>query len=153
MIKVKDKITLGIIAGILSNIFVSIIDILCYKLNISQFIHIHIVASAYFPVSDIHTIPALIVGTISDFIIAAFFGVMIVYVLFFTGTDFLYVKGLFFVLVYWLMIYGLIRRLNIARIDPTDPGTNLVHLAIYILLGLLTSWLIAKHGIPMKSRN
>jgi hypothetical protein len=148
MLKIKDKITLGVIAGILANTIVSIIDIVFYKLNVNKFIHFHIAASTYFNVSDVYTVPALIVGAISDFTVVAFLGVIIVYTLFYTGTDFYYVKGLLVVLVYWLMIYGIFLRLEIARIDPTDPGTNLVHLALHIMLGLLTSWIITKHGIP-----
>jgi len=149
MVKVKDKVALGTIAGILSNVIVTIIDIVFYKLDVIKFLHFHIAASVYFPISEVHTLPALIVGAIADFTLAAYLGVIIVYTLFYTGTDYSYVKGLGIVFAFWLFIYGIIERLNIARIDPTDPGTNLVHLAIHIILGLLTSWIIVKHGIPL----
>lgn len=152
MINIKDKITLGAAAGILANLITSIIDIVLYKLNINKFIHFHIAASAYFPVRDVNTLPALIIGGISDFTVAAVFGVIIVYILFLTGTDYFYVKGLMVSLLYWLLLYGMILRLNIARIDPTDPGTNLVHLATHIILGLLISWIVTKHGIPVNNQ-
>ncbi|NLI93993.1 MAG: hypothetical protein GX434_17890 [Peptococcaceae bacterium] len=148
MIRIKDKVILGIAAGTLANIIVSVIDIIFYKLNVNKYIHFHIAASAYFLESDVHTLPALIVGIISDFTIAAFLGILIVYILFVTGTDYFYLKGLIVVLVFWLFIYGIILRLKIARIDPIDAGTNLVHLSTHIMLGLITSWFIKKHGIP-----
>jgi hypothetical protein len=153
MIKIKDKLTLGIAAAIIANIIVSIIDLVCYKLNINQFNRFQIAASPYFQVPDVDTIPAIIVGIIADFSVAAFFGVIMVYILFYTGADFYYVKGLFVALIFWLILYGIVLRLNIARIDPVDPGTNLVHLAIHLILGLLTAWIITKHGIPPKNRS
>jgi hypothetical protein len=150
MLKVKDKIVLGIIAGIVSNVFVTIIDISFYMLNINKYLHFHVAASAYFPESQVYTVPAIIIGVTADFTLAAFLGVITTYILFYTGTDYFYVKGLGVALIFWQFFYGIFLRLGIARIDPTDSGTNLVHFAIHLILGLLTSWIIARHGILSK---
>lgn len=145
-INIRDKITLGIITGMLANFVITILDIAFYFLDVNEYLHIHIAASAYFPLERIHSIPALIVGTITDFSIGAILGIIIVYTLFYTGTDFYYIKGISIPLLFWILIYGMVLRLNIGRIDPTDAGTNLVHLSLHIILGFLIAWFTVKHS-------
>ncbi len=153
MVKVKDKVTTGVIAGILSNIVITIFDYFFYILDIVKYLHIHIAASVYFPVANVHTAPALIIGTITDYSLAAFLGVIVVYTLFYTGIDYFYVKGAGIAVIFYMVVYGAALRLNIARIDPTDPGTNLVHSAIHIILGILAAWIIVKHGHFLKKNH
>lgn len=147
---VKDKIVLGTLAGILSNVVVTIIDIVFYHLGVNQFVHFHIAASAFFPSSEVYNTSALIIGAVADFALAAFLGVVIAYTLYFTGSDYFYIKGIGVGLTFWLLIYGIVLRLKIARIDPIDSGTNLVHLTIHLILGFLSSWIIAKHGMQTR---
>ncbi len=148
MVKIQDKLTLGVAAGILSNFVVEIIDYVFYLLGVNKWHHFHIAAATYFKLSDANTLPAIIIGAINDFSIAAILGIFIIYILYYTGTDYFYVKGIGVTIVFWLLIYGMLLRFGVSRINPTDPGTNSVHLAVHIILGFLTSWIIVKHGIP-----
>lgn len=112
----------------------------------------HIAASAYFKISDVHTLPALITGAINDYFIASAMGVAIIYFLYLTGTDFFWIKGASIGGAWWLFAFGIVLRTKIGRIDPTDPGTNLYHITEHLLLGILIAWLITKYAKEVLER-
>ena len=146
MIKPKDKYSFAILAAILANIPINILDYIFYILDINQYHMWHIAASAYFKAKDTGTIPALITGAITDYSTASIFGLIIIYLLYFTGTEYYWLKGLSVGALSWLFSFGIILREHVSRIDPVDPGTNLYHVAEHYLLGLLIAWIIAKYG-------
>lgn len=146
MFNIKDKYFLGVIASILANIPINILDYIFYTLDINQYHMWQIAASAYFRIQDVNTVPALIVGAISDYSTAIIMGVAIVYLLSITGTDYFWAKGLSLGLTGWLFAFGIILRMKIGRIDPIDAGTNLFHVAEHMLLGILIAWIVTKYG-------
>ena len=146
MIKIKDKYTLAIIATLFANTIKNIIDCLFYWLNFTEHSICHIAASTYFSISDTKTIPALIVGILTDYAVAAILGLVIVYILHYTSTDYFWVKGLSIGLLSWLFIFGMVLRMKVGRINPIDYGTNLINLIEHMLLGILIAFFIVKYG-------
>ena len=143
---IKDKFFLGVFAAFIAELIDNSYDWIMYAFDMNKYHEWHIAASTYFPISKLHTIPALIVGCVADFTIAAILGVIIVYLLYWTGIDFYMIKGIGVTLCAWLIIFGAILRMKIGRIDPVDAGTNLEHLADHILLGILMSLTAVKFG-------
>ena len=146
MIKIKDKYTFSILASILANIPINILDYIFYYIGINKFHMWHIAASAYFKITEVDTIPALIIGAISDYSTAALMGILIMYLLFFTGTEYYWIKGISVGSAWWLFAFGVILRTKVGRIDPIDSGTNLYHIFEHLLLGALIAWIIKKYG-------
>lgn len=146
MIEIKDKYTLAIAATLIANTIKSIIDYSLYLFNITEHSIYHIAASAYFSVADTRTIPALIVGIFTDYAVAMILGLLIVYVLYYTSSDYFWLKGISVGLLSWLLVFGIILRIKVGRIDPVDPATNLVNLVEHLLLGALIAFFIVKYG-------
>ena len=146
MIKITDKYSFAVFASLIANIPINILDFIIYKLGINKYLMWHIAASAYFKKSDVHTIPALITGAATDYITAGLMGVPIFYLLYWTGKDYFWLKGISIGGFWWLTAFGVILRCKVARIDPVDASTNLYHLSEHILLGFLTALIIVKYG-------
>mgnify|MGYP006270922929 CR=1 FL=1 len=146
MIEVKDKYTLSIVATLIANTIKNIIDYSLYVLDITEHSIYQIAASAYFSVADTRTLPALIVGIFTDYAVAMILGLLIVYVLYYTSSDYFLVKGISVGLLSWLLVFGIILRMKVGRIDPVDPATNLVNLIEHLLLGALIAFFIVKYG-------
>ncbi len=144
--KIKDKFFVGVLAGILANATENIFNYLGYYTGFSKYFIWHIAASAYFPITEVKTTPALIIGMFTDYTVAAGLGVITVYLLYLTGNDYYLFKGLLVSGFAWLFVFGVVLRTKIGRIDPTDSGTNLINLGGHILLGLLISIIIIKIG-------
>jgi len=100
----------------------------------------------YIEKKDLHTPAGLIIGAAADYIMGGVKGVVLAYLIYFTGWDFYLFKGIAVGLLFWLICFGLILRLNIAGIDPVEPGTNLTHLSWHILLGVTNALLILQLG-------
>lgn len=47
-------------------------------------------------------------------------------------------------MIFWIFLFGIILKLNIARIKPLDAKTNIAHFIGHALAGLLISYLIIK---------
>ena len=73
-------------------------------------------------------------------------GLTIVLLLSYTGTAYFWLKGISVGLFSWLLIYGVILRMEVGRIEPLDPATNLINLAEHLLLGGLISYFIMHYG-------
>lgn len=143
---IHDRYTFGIIAGIIANIPVNILDYVSTSLNIGEYHIWQIAASAYFTKAQLDTLPALFIGMITDYATAGLLGVISVYLLYLTGKEYYLIKGISIGIAFWILFYGVILRSNITRIDPTGAGTNLSDFTWHIILGVLTSWFIVKYG-------
>ena len=139
---INDVFTASAVAGIVANIPVVILSYVLYRLNINKVFVWHIAATMFIENKDVNTAPGIILGAISDFVVAGFKGVIIGYLLYFTGFSFYLFKGLTVSLLFWILVFGFILRMKITGWDPVDPATNLVHLAWHIILGLLTAYFI-----------
>ena len=146
MLKIKDKYTFSIIASLIANIPINILDFIFYKLDFNNYLMWHIAASAYFKKADVHTLPALIIGGATDYFTAGLMGIPIFYLLYWTGSDYYWFKGISIGGFWWLTAFGVILRSQVARIDPVDASTNLYHISEHLLLGFLIAWLIVKYG-------
>lgn len=77
MITIKDRYSFGIISGALANILINLLDFIFYSIGINKYHMWQIAASAYFEIEDTQTIPALIIGAVSDYSTVALMGVVI----------------------------------------------------------------------------
>lgn len=144
MIKIKDKYTFGIIAGVLANIPITILDYIFYLIGINKYQMWQIAASVY--LNNTNTIAALIIGIFTDFSVVSMMGIVVIYLLYFTGTEYYWLKGLSMGAVGWVFAFGVFLRTQIVRIDPVDAGTNFYHVVEHLLLGVLIAWISVKYG-------
>ena len=137
MFKIEDKITFGIFIGVLANIIRNIVGTFSYLIGIQDYYIWQFAASAYLTVEEAKSISGLIVGSFTDYMIAAFIGVMAVYLLLYVGFKNLILKGLFIGGVAWMFIFTIAVRTGISRIDPNSVWGSISFMFNHLLLGVL----------------
>jgi hypothetical protein len=103
-----------------------------------------IAGSLYFGQENLKTLPALFIGAMTHTSIMALAGVIICFMLYYTGRDYYLIKGFGVLMMFWIFLFGIVLRLGIARIKPVDAGTNLAHFIGHASAGLIISYLIVK---------
>ena len=147
MIALKDRYSLGIIIGLIANIFSNIFNYIVYQLDLTQYLPRQIAAATFIPLSKIDSLIGIIIGVCADYGVAIFFSLSIVYLLDITGDDFAILKGLSIALLHWLLLFGLLLRFGLSRINPSDLGTNLIFLFNHLLLGVLIAIMVVKYKV------
>ena len=137
MFKIKDKVLLGALSAVLATTGLNIVDLASVLLGTNKWHIWQIAGSLYFKTESLKTIPALFIGAMTHTSIMGLAGVVICYVLYFTGRDHYLVKGFGILMIFWIFLFGIILRLGIARIEPLDPGTNLSHYVGHATAGLM----------------
>lgn len=145
MIKIKDTIALGWIAGILGSIPQFAINILSVQLGFSRYYSFQISSGIYLPQKLTMTLPGIMLGVMTWITSSAILGILIALIIKFTGKEYWYLKGLTVTngLMYTI-IYGLLYSLGASRVTPWDTATNIGIFIENAILGLTTSYLIIK---------
>jgi hypothetical protein len=143
----KDTITIGTIAGVISTIFVSlfvgVVRLLGFK-----FITIWDTASQIILSKGLlHTPIGYLVGFIAHFTLGAVFGVILAYTLRFTGKDFYILKGIGLGAVFWLVSIGFFMHLMQIEIEGRhSPLSNLAAIIEFNIMGICTAYIIKKYA-------
>ncbi|MCK8827734.1 hypothetical protein MWH25_08250 [Natroniella acetigena] len=146
MIELKDKLTFGAAAGMIANIFKNIFVFGLYFFNIIQYTTWHMASSSYISKDRINTLGSLIPGAVTDYFMASIMGIIIMYLLYFTGKEHYIFKGVMVGLFYWVAIYGIVMSLETTYINPDDLITTLSQIAAHLIIGSLTAFIIVKYG-------
>jgi len=146
LFEIEDKITLGIFIGILANIIRNIVGTFSYLIGIQGYHIWQFAASAYLPVEEAKSIYGLIVGSFSDYMIAALIGVFSVYLLLYVGFENYILKGFFIGGTAWLLIFTIIVSTGISKINPNSVGGSISFLFNHLLLGVLIVVILKKYG-------
>ncbi|MFZ7102230.1 MAG: hypothetical protein ACOWWO_06130 [Peptococcaceae bacterium] len=143
---IRDTVMLGALAGLLGNIPKTIIAWIFHYLGLLRYTFIHIAAGYYVPIEFIDNPVSLLIGFISDYTIAAFFGVIMYLMLQKFGTDYAIVKGLGFGAVLYLIFYGAFMALDITRATLLTPLPNLLLFFPHIIYGGITCQIIKSYA-------
>lgn len=151
----RDTITIGAIAGLISTTVMTVI-VWAVRLLGHQFITPWETATHIFLVRRlIHTPIGYLVGFTGNFTLGAIFGVIMAYILRFTGKDFYILKGIGLGAVVWLTSIGFFMHLLSIRIEGrSDPLSNLMAIIEFNIMGIITSYIIQKYArFPDPSKN
>lgn len=147
MIKIKDNYSLGIIIGLIANLVKCLFNYFLYQLGLTQYLPYQIAGATFISLQQLDSVIGFIIGNVADYGVAIFFSLSIVYLLKLTGTDFVVLKGISIALFYWLLLFGLLLRFGLSRINPIDLGTNFTALLNHLLLGILIAIIFRKYKI------
>lgn len=140
----QDPIIFGGIAGIIGTIAKEILDFIFVAIGFSKYSYWNIAASLFILPKDVNRSGGWILGALTDIIASAVFGVILLYVIKFTGRKYLYIKGIGFGWFIWVLFFGVVINLHVVRITPTDIGTSLSSFFEHLIFGLTTAWGIHK---------
>ncbi len=144
MFRIRDKVVLGALIGALVTLGLNLVDYLFVVLKIIKWHIWQMSGSLYCRIGELNTLPALAIGAVTHISLMALAGVIICYVLYYTGTDFYPVKGAGVLLIFYISLYGGIISTGIASIKHVDVITNGFHLLAHLAAGLIISFLIVK---------
>lgn len=145
MFEFDDKITLGIFVGVISNIIRNIVGFICYYLGIQEYHIWQFATSAYLDIAKTKSL-GIIIGMITDYIIATIIGVASVYFLLFVSFKNYILKGLFIGGAAWTFIFTIVIRTKISSINPNSAIGILYFIFNHMLLGILIVIFLKKFG-------
>lgn len=147
MMKIKDRIMLGICAGFGGNIAKRAIMALACKRKWAEFDGPVKAAGILLPAHKVMTTRGRIIGNICDFTISGLIGMGLVYVLSVTGKDHTVAKGALVGETAWNVMYGALGgKSGISTVYPVSTKTLLSQCAAHISYGMTAAYLIKTFG-------
>lgn len=148
MQKIKDRIVLGVVAGLTANLTKQAIEWTAYRYHITREVGADKAAGFLLPPNKIRTKAGRCIGLVADSSIAACLGILGVYVLTFTGKDYPLVKGVCIGNATWTMAYGILTRMGVSSSVYRDKDTTAVAWLSHTAFGISKFWLLNKLGHP-----
>lgn len=138
---IKDEIALGALAGFLATIPQFIFNLISVYFSYSKFYSFQFSGSIFLRPSLTLTPLGIVIGTFMWVSMATVLGIIIVYLLKYTGKDYWWLKGILVsVSLMFTIIYGFLQSFGITKIVPNDIPTNLTHLIGNIIFGAFAGY-------------
>lgn len=146
---IKDRIMLGMIAGIAGNAVKTVIDEVSIKKKISQRSFRETAAGIWVsPKGEATNLKGQILGGLLDFGMASMGGVGIVHLLSKTGRDHVITKGVLSGIAIGSFITALVSAFPQNRIRPKDAASNLSYMASHAVYGIAAAAVACELGHP-----
>ena len=126
MRKLDDRIMLGLLVGIISNIPKTLSNEYFYRKGIEKRRFGDIVAGIFLPKYRLISKKSTIFGIFGELVISSFMGIPLVYLLSYTGKDKATIKGLATGLFGFGFLRGIFANVGIGRNYPKDVLTNVM---------------------------
>lgn len=149
MRKIHDKIILGLVVGLLANIPKTISCTSFNKSGITKRKCSDLAASMFIPTRKVFTPKGELFGFLCDFVVAAFDGIFLVYLLFCTGKvtkDKAMIKGLLSGLLIFGIFRGVLAKMGTGKAYPKDLLSNMVMGMNSSIWGITAGLLALKFG-------
>lgn len=147
--KIRDRIFLGMLVGVLANIPKVVIDDLSGKFNISQRSFRETAAGVLVSTQkQATTAKGHLLGNILDFGMAMFGGTLLVKLFSKTGRDHVILKGLFFGIGMGSILTGLLNGPISNKVGPKNAASNLSYVASHAAYGIVAACLTVSLGHP-----
>lgn len=149
MFKIKDRVSLGIFAGLCGNFVKTAIDEVSLRQKISQRSFRSTAAGVLVnKKSETTNLTGQILGSLFDFGMASLGGIGIVHFLSKTGRDQLITKGLVSGITMGSVITALLSMSAQNKVRPKDAASNLSYMASHAAYGIVGTFVAAKFGEP-----
>lgn len=143
--KIKDRIILGAVGGILFSWPLRIVNAVQYKLELIDRRYDQISSALFIPKKQKDTPGGIALGEIVNILNTGVVGVLITYILSHTGRDKAIIKGIWAGSMSWFFIYGVISSLGL-KIKSKKPITPFLALFDHAIWGALCGLFISKYG-------
>lgn len=149
MLKIKDRVLLGTVAGLAGDLAKTVIDEISHRKKLSQRSFRETAAGVWVKKSsEARSLQGQFLGSLLDLGMSVAGGIGTVYLLTETGRDHLLTKGIISGVGLGSFINFLIGSLPQNKIKPTDATSNLSYMVSHAAYGLITTAVVAKLGHP-----
>jgi len=146
---VPDTVYAGTIAGTIGGLVKLALNLVLYVLGAAKTTSLHFAAAALLPKGTALNKPSsLMVGLAVDWLVAVALGISVVYIVRLTGRDFLWLKGVIYGGLIWVVGYGYLAALVVpAWLLRPDPATSVSVLAAHLAYGLTALFVAGRYKI------
>lgn len=144
MEKIKDRFLGGVISGLLANLAKEGIEWTAYSLGISKEIGSEKAAGFFLQANEVKTPMGRVIGITADNGIAAFLGLVDVYLMTYSGKDHAVIKGLTIGNATWEAAYGVLSNMGVSTKITRDAKTTIVSWIAHSVFGMTKAYLITK---------
>lgn len=146
MLRIKDRVTLGILCGALANIPKTLANEMTYRKGMQQKRYADIVGGIFMKPESTRTRSGWAFGLGFDFILSSFFGVPLVYILSLTGKDHHLLKSGIAGTIGFGVFRGLAANFGPWPNYPKNPFSNIMMSLSSTLWGVIAGALAVKWG-------
>lgn len=143
-----DKALSGALAGLAAGLIIGIVSFGLYTLNICRLCLVAIGGGLFTQqmLPQGTTFIWLLLGWVDHLVMSMILGIILVFILHYTGRDYAIVKGAIYGAIVWYFAIGIIAPL--AGFTPPSPRAAdlLVLLAYHLVFGMLAAWLMVRFG-------
>lgn len=139
-----DRLLLGAAAGAAANVVKMAFGWLSLYSGWLSYSFTQIAASFFVGLGDLNSPAVLLLGVLTDTAVAMCFGVMLTYLITWTGGDRAVAKGAIFGTGFWLLVWGPFMGFNLVPAQVDTATGNIVALAAHVGLGMLTGALVVR---------
>ncbi len=147
MFRIKDRIALGVMAGLCGNLVKTAIDEVSLRKKISQRSFRETASGVWVSnLREASNVKGQILGVLLDYGMGALGGIGTVCLLSKTGKDQLFIKGIISGVTLGSGITAILSASPQNKVKPKDAASNLSYLISHAAFGLVTSFVASKLG-------
>lgn len=132
----KDYVTPGIIVGLLADLVKLAVNYILFQLKMTKVVFWQITATRFLDKEDLFKPVAYFIGAVADLTISAALGIIFVYLIYILGTKNLYIKGIGFGLIVWVLVFGTLLSQTVREKLPQEPSGIVVTIFAHFFFGL-----------------
>lgn len=145
MRKIKDRIILGMVSGILAGKIAEYSNVLQYKWGLTDVSYALAASKLFIPKSKVNSTQAQILSSMVNGVNEGIAGTMIAYFLTLTGRDRAVLKSTGLGCMLWVLLNGLVYSVGL-RIKTQKPLTPMLSFLDHVLFGSLCGFLVSRLG-------
>ena len=132
----KDRVITGALIGILADIIKLIANYIMFQLNFTTVVFWQIAATRFLEKEFLHSPAAYLIGGTADLTVSAVLGVVFVIIIYFSGKDYLWLKGIGYAMFLWVSLFGTILGISVQEKIPQGPSEIIVTIIAHLVYGL-----------------
>ena len=132
----KDKIVIGILVGLLADAVKLSFNYISFTLNFTEVVFWQLVSATVLAKEDVFTPVGILIGAVADIIVTMLIGVVFIYIIYFTGKENLWIKGIGVGMLVWVNFFVIVQGQLIQDKIPPVPSGLLVTIMAHFLFGL-----------------
>ena len=132
----RDRVILGSLIGILADIVKLTFNYLAFLLNYTNVVFWQLTATRFLENGDLFSPIALLIGGVADLTITAILGVIFLFFIGYSGTRYLWLKGIGFGMAVWVGLFGTLLGQSVQGKINQEPSGILVTMVAHFIFGL-----------------
>ncbi|MEW6182261.1 MAG: hypothetical protein AB1500_03670 [Bacillota bacterium] len=143
----KDRVALGTVSGIAATVPPLILNWGFVKLGLVEYYSFQLSAGVFITKIMTETPSGMFLGGVVWESAAAFFGILIVYFINFTGKDYWWLKGIIIpIALIYILVFGFLFHIGAGHLHSHHLGTNFSLILENVLFGIITAFLAIHWG-------